>query len=236
MLKINYDYKSNNCNERSPSAIIDTIILHFTEVSFDQALKILCDPEKKVSSHYLIHKNGTIYNLVDEEKQAWHAGKSYWKGRESLNDYSIGIELDNNGHEEYTKNLMHSLILLCNHLIKQHDIKPHNIIGHSDIAPDRKVDPGRLFDWEVLANNKIGLHHNLKLDNPRPYENIEEVQELLNNMGYKISITGIFDNQTQNVVKAFSDHWYKNNIHNQIDFNLYNILKCLTHTNKDIDL
>ena len=206
MLKKNKFYTSPNFEQRPTGVKIDTIIIHYTEMKDDvSALERLCNKEAKVSAHYLINKQGTIFALIPESLRAWHAGISYWKGRDKVNDFSIGIELDNNGNEEFSSPLMNSLISLCQELIKTHPINPFYILGHSDIAPDRKTDPGRYFNWEILAKNNIGIYPN-KL-NKAEIANIKTIQTMLAEYGYKLEITGIIDQATLNVMRAFNEHF-----------------------------
>ena len=121
----------------------------------------MCDQRRKVSAHYLIDYDGSIYRLVPDEKRAWHAGLSTWQGIDNVNDYSIGIEIQNKGVtttpvEPYTALQMDALVQLLRYLTKLHNIKPHNIIGHCDIAPERKIDPGEHFDWLWLKEKGLG--------------------------------------------------------------------------------
>jgi N-acetylmuramoyl-L-alanine amidase len=149
---------SPNFNER-PMAI-DAIILHYTDmVSTEAALAWLINPASKVSAHYLISEEGTIYQMVKEEDRAWHAGVSYWQGQHNLNDSSIGIELANPGHthgyQPFPDAQIEALIELCLEIQKRWSIPGNRILGHSDVAPGRKQDPGPLFPWERLA--RVGL-------------------------------------------------------------------------------
>lgn len=173
--KISYKYQSPNKAKRNlaergiaeqgadekgvakQGIVIEYIILHYTEMSFEDAVERLCSPKYEVSAHYLIHKNGEIFQLVNDEDIAWHAGVSYWRGKERLNQNSIGIEMDNLGNTPFTEAQYDSLISLCKELMKKHKIPAENVIGHSDIAPDRKVDPGIFFDWQKLAREGIGM-------------------------------------------------------------------------------
>lgn len=153
---------SPNFGERKDDAPIDMLVLHYTDMlCAEDALQRMCDPETEVSAHYLIDEAGDIYQLVDEEKRAWHAGLSYWRGASDVNSRSIGIELANPGHtnglQPYPTVQMNSLISLSVDILSRHPISPRNVIGHSDIAPGRKQDPGHLFDWQKLADNGIGL-------------------------------------------------------------------------------
>ena len=131
-----------------------------------ESLIRLCNPKSKVSCHYFIRKNGKISKLVDDYFVAWHAGKSYWKNYKNLNKNSIGIELVNQRHQfgytNFKKKQLSSLINILKILIKKYKIKRENIVGHSDIAPLRKIDPGEKFPWRQLANNKIGIWHSCK--------------------------------------------------------------------------
>jgi N-acetylmuramoyl-L-alanine amidase len=141
---------------------VDMLVLHYTGMQSAAAARArLCDPAAKVSSHYLIDEDGTAYALVPEERRAWHAGVSFWRGRDNLNDGAIGIELVNPGHEwgyrVFPPRQMQALIELCEDILARHEIPPANIVGHSDIAPNRKQDPGELFDWRALAAEGIGL-------------------------------------------------------------------------------
>ena len=138
---------------------VSMIVIHYTETkTCDQALRILCDGSapKRVSAHWLIDRDGTVYRLVDESKRAWHAGKSFWRGIEDCNSASIGIELVNDGTEEYPQPQLHALAELCAGIKSRHAIR--DIVGHSDIAPDRKRDPGPLFPWKMLTSIPKGHH------------------------------------------------------------------------------
>ena len=151
---------SPNFNERTSP--IDCIILHYTDMlSAKDALKCLTHPTSQVSSHYLIDGEGTVFSLVEEEKRAWHAGKSFWKKCTDINSCSIGIELANPGHSHgyrpFPKAQIDSAITFCQDIQKRWNICPSRILGHSDIAPDRKQDPGHLFPWKTLAERGVGL-------------------------------------------------------------------------------
>ena len=141
---------------------IDLLVLHYTGMqSAEAALDWLCNPAAKVSSHYVVDEDGTIWRLVSEERRAWHAGVSYWQGETALNTVSIGIEIVNPGHEwgyrGFPDPQMHAVEALCLDIISRWRIPAHRIVGHSDIAPTRKSDPGELFDWARLARAGIGL-------------------------------------------------------------------------------
>jgi N-acetylmuramoyl-L-alanine amidase len=145
-----------------PQGRIDHLVLHYTGmVSAAAALSRLCNPEARVSSHYLIDEDGTAYALVDEARRAWHAGTSCWRGVTGLNDRSIGIEIVNPGHEHgyraFPAAQMAVVGTLCRAILGRHRIPGRNVVAHSDVAPDRKQDPGELFPWSWLAAQGVGL-------------------------------------------------------------------------------
>jgi len=145
---------SPNFDERRPNFVI----LHHTgDDSAEQALTTLTDPVRKVSSHYLIARDGRIYYLVDELARAWHAGESYWGGNRDLNSASIGIELDNNGNEPFAEAQIEALLELLADLKARYGIPTANFLGHGDVAPRRKTDPSRWFPWKRLAEHGFGL-------------------------------------------------------------------------------
>ncbi len=138
------------------------LVLHYTGMpSGAEALARLCDRGAKVSAHYLIEEDGTVFRLVAEEERAWHAGISCWRGNRNINDRSIGVELVNPGHDwgyrEFPEAQMANLETLATGILARHPIPPRNVVGHSDVAPSRKCDPGELFDWHRLAMCGIGL-------------------------------------------------------------------------------
>lgn len=152
------DSPSPNFDERDLP--ISILVLHYTGmVDAASAIARLRDPEAKVSCHYLVAEDGQVLRMVDEDMRAWHAGQSFWRGITGVNSASIGIEIVNPGHEfgyrPFSEEQMDALVPLVAGIVKRHNIAPANVVGHSDIAPDRKVDPGELFDWARLA--KVGL-------------------------------------------------------------------------------
>jgi len=141
---------------------VDHLVLHYTGMQTAlAAIARLCDAKAKLSSHYVVDEDGTVYRLVDEEDRAWHAGISFWRGARALNDRSIGIEIVNPGHEwgfrPYPAAQMLAVRDLCLGILGRHKIPARNVVGHSDIAPDRKQDPGELFDWRWLAGQGVGV-------------------------------------------------------------------------------
>jgi N-acetylmuramoyl-L-alanine amidase len=236
MLNICKEFTSQNFELRPEGTIISSIVIHFTDMdNFDEAVERLTQPEYKVSSHYIIHKNGTIYELVAPHLKAWHAGISSWDGIESVNDFSIGIELDNNGNEEFSTALMTSLIALCHKLIKEFPIEQQFIVGHSDVAPDRKVDPGYFFDWQLLKKHNIGIYHDIEpsaLDSKIVPFNILKIQHFLKILGYKLETSGVLDAQTEFVIRAFNMRFYQQNKDNIINKGFLNRLEKLVTGNK----
>ena len=158
---------SPNFNERQLP--VTMVVLHYTGMeSAEAAIARLTDPKAEVSAHYLIDEDGTIHRLVPEDKRAWHAGEAHWRGITDVNSASIGIELVNPGHEfgyrEFTPAQIEALIPLLHEIKDRHDITRGNIVGHSDVAPTRKQDPGELFPWGHLARLRLAL--------PRPTKNL----------------------------------------------------------------
>ncbi|MEZ5830257.1 MAG: N-acetylmuramoyl-L-alanine amidase [Dongiaceae bacterium] len=159
---------SPNCDERPAGQKVDILLLHYTGMpDAGQALRRLRDPQAKVSAHYVIDEDGKIYRLVPEERRAWHAGISAWKGDRDINARSIGIEIVNPGHEfgyrPFQLAQMDALVELCKDIKTRHDIPPERVIGHSDVAPFRKQDPGELFDWYRLFVEGIAIWPTPKL-------------------------------------------------------------------------
>ena len=190
-LKVTPNYSPNFNSKKRTSKQIKFIIFHYTGMKNESdALSRLTDIQSKVSCHYLIKNNGVIVKIVPDLYIAWHAGKSSWKNYKSLNQNSIGIEITNPGHEhdykKFKKKQIISLLKLTKLLIKKYKINPKNILGHSDIAVQRKKDPGEKFPWEHLSKNKIGIWHRLNKQvltkNRKLKTNKEEVNFFFNNL------------------------------------------------------
>lgn len=178
------DLPSPNHAPRPAHAVTDLLVLHYTELPLQESLDILCDGarEHRVSAHYVLAEDGAAYRLVPEERVAWHAGRSHWRGREALNATSIGIEIVNlhGDRHDYPARQISALIELCHDILARHPaIVPRNVVGHSDIAPKRKIDPGRRFPWASLAASGIGLWPRPGV---RPLEG--DVQPALERFGY----------------------------------------------------
>ncbi|WPY01022.1 N-acetylmuramoyl-L-alanine amidase [Candidatus Trichorickettsia mobilis] len=201
---------------------IKFIIIHYTEMEFDEAISKLCNIAAKVSAHYVIKADGEVFRLVEDQHSAWHAGVSNWQNYSSINEYSVGIELDNLGYASYPIAQMQSCISLCKQLITLYNIPRTNILGHSDIAPNRKIDPGPFFDWSYLGQHKLGLWYRMPLNLSTQdtfvvdimfsfgdkSDEVTKLQQDLQRIGYKIEITGTFDLQTNYVIRAFQSHFY----------------------------
>ena len=155
------DHPSPNFGSRPEGIVIDMLVIHYTGMPTGAAaLRRLCDPSAKVSAHYLIEEDGRLFRLVREAERAWHSGVASWRGDSNINDRSIGIELVNPGHEygyrPFPAVQMAALMELASDILARHPILSRNVVGHSDVAPTRKQDPGELFDWRALAAAGIG--------------------------------------------------------------------------------
>jgi N-acetylmuramoyl-L-alanine amidase len=210
---------SANFGPRRDGKRPDMIILHYTGMrSGAEAEAWLCDPASDVSSHYLVHEDGRIVQMVREADRAWHAGKSSWQGETDVNSRSIGIEIVNPGHglgyEDFPDRQVDAVTALCRDIARRHTIPPERILAHSDVAPGRKIDPGEKFPWQRLA--AAGTGHFVE---PSPLcagnslalgaygGTVEEVQSMLGIYGYGVEISGRYDPLTKIVVEAFQRHF-----------------------------
>jgi N-acetylmuramoyl-L-alanine amidase len=199
---------SPNVNERPEGTVIDTLVMHYTGMpDAESAMELLTDPnrEKRVSAHYTLDTDGTVYAHVPEAARAWHAGVSHWRGKDDLNSRSIGIEVQNPGHElgyaAFPRRQIDALIGLAKGILSRWPIPPRNVIGHSDIAPGRKVDPGEKFPWRRLARNGIGFYPAMRGEAVRE----ADVPRLLARIGYGVGLEGGPDLKV--VLSAFQMHW-----------------------------
>ncbi|MFY9589269.1 N-acetylmuramoyl-L-alanine amidase [Rickettsia endosymbiont of Halotydeus destructor] len=220
---------------------IKFLILHYTEQNFEKSIESLTG--SRVSAHYLVNDQNPnhIFQLVEEQNRAWHAGVSNWKGRNNINDTSIGIEIVNLGFtlDEKNQKIWHpypleqinSVINLCQQIIHNYDIKPTDIIAHSDIAPSRKVDPGPLFPWKQLYDNGIGAWYDVgKVKSLMPHIDIldiKTIQEKFIKYGYGLEATGIMDSQTHQVITSFQIHFRPSNFSGILDSETAAILDSL---------
>ncbi|MBU8546562.1 MULTISPECIES: N-acetylmuramoyl-L-alanine amidase [Roseomonadaceae] len=193
-----HDAPSPNHDERPQP--VDMLVLHYTGMrSGAEAIARLRDPVARVSSHYVVEEDGAIFRLVAEDRRAWHAGISHWRGATLLNGRSIGIEIVNPGHEfgyrPFPALQMAAVCDLCLDILSRHAIAPRDVVAHSDIAPDRKDDPGELFDWEGLAANGVGLWPS---DGAEPHA---DALTLLGRIGYRTDLP------LPVLLRAFQRHW-----------------------------
>jgi len=200
--------------------IPDMLVLHYTGMETGEAaLAQLRNGERegKVSSHYLVEEDGRIFRLVPEERRAWHAGKTFWKGEEQLNHASIGIEIVNPGHEfgyrPFPEAQVVAVIALLGDIRTRWQIDDSRILGHSDVAPGRKIDPGELFPWKRLAEAGHGIWAQadpapgLPLSEGAEGVGVFALQAGLTRLGYDSAPTGVFDAKTKDIVAAFQQHW-----------------------------
>ena len=224
---------SPNFDERAGSRGPDMLVLHYTGMpTFEESLRRMTDPASKVSAHYLVDEGGQVTRLVAEDKRAWHAGVSFWKGETDINSRSIGIEIQNPGHEfgyrVFPEAQIAGVIALCRDILSRHDIPAERILGHADVAPARKQDPGELFPWKTLAQAGIGLWPE-GVEKPETGDvDIRTLQERLVAFGYDIKVTGEDDDQTRAVVTAFQRHWRQNKVDGIADAETLAILRALS--------
>jgi N-acetylmuramoyl-L-alanine amidase len=221
-------HRSPNFDDRK-GASVDTLVLHYTDMlSATAAIDHLCSPESQVSAHYVVAEDGTVSQLVDEAMRAWHAGEAHWRGQASLNARSIGIEIANPGHSHgyvpFPDVQMEAVILLCKGILARHEIPARNVVGHSDIAFLRKVDPGELFDWPRLAKAGIGLFPfdakpvlGSELARGDNGKKVIRLQTSLSNWGYGLKIDGDYGPKTEACVTAFQRHYRPGNLDGKWD-------------------
>lgn len=197
------EHPSPNAAMRAAGAVVDVLVLHYTELPLRQSLDVLCDPARahRVSAHYVLAEDQAVYRLVPEDRVAWHAGKSWWRGREALNATSIGIEIVNlhGDRHDYPEGQIAALVALCRGIVARHPaIVPRNVVGHSDIAPERKIDPGLRFPWRRLAGEGLGLW-------PHPSDRpvAGDFQEALQRFGYAPPVEA----SRADIARAFQRHY-----------------------------
>ena len=226
----NFDPKKRDKNK------IKYLIYHYTGMKNDRlAIKKLTGSNSNVSCHYYITASGKLIQIVPDLYTAWHAGKSNWQKYKSLNYNSIGIEVSNPGHEhgyrKFNDNQIKSLIKISKFLIKKYKIHKKNILGHSDIAPLRKIDPGEKFPWKLLYKKKIGIWHNvnnnkIKFSSNKRWEfNLDKFKKYLNKIGYKIEYSDPY--QLRKLIKVFQMRFRPELVNGKLDFECYMIAKSL---------
>jgi len=221
---------------------VDMILLHYTATETAHiAQQWLCNPDSNVSAHYLINEAGVITQMVSERHRAWHAGLSLWEGISDTNSRSIGIEIQHCGDQDtpFPKKQINSLIHLLADILKRHQIAPHRVLAHSDVAPGRKQDPGRSFPWDALAYAGIGHYvppHPILagpfLQQGDEGQAVEALQALLGLYGYGIDIKGQYDQITYDVVTAFQRHFRQEKVDGIADRSTLETLNALLQARK----
>jgi N-acetylmuramoyl-L-alanine amidase len=212
-------FPSPNHGERRNGRRPDILLLHYTGMpSETDALQWLCNPVSQVSVHYFVFEDGRVLQLVPEARRAWHAGVSHWAGESDVNSASIGIEIANRGHPAglppFGEAQVEAVIRLSRDIVERWQIRADRVLGHSDVAPGRKLDPGERLPWERL--HRAGVGHWVP---PEPIRDgrffsrgdrgapVEALQAMLALYGYPVRITGVFDEETEAVVTAFQRHF-----------------------------
>ncbi|MBZ9799492.1 N-acetylmuramoyl-L-alanine amidase [Mesorhizobium sp. ES1-4] len=210
---------SPNFGPRRDTLTPDMIVLHYTGMATGAGAEAwLCDPASDVSSHYLVHENGHIVQMVRESDRAWHAGQSSWFGRTDINSCSVGIEIVNPGHSlgypGFPQRQINAVIGLCKSIAARHAIAAERVLAHSDVAPGRKIDPGEKFPWAALFKAGVGhlvpaapVRRGAALKPGDRGVDVETLQSMLSLYGYGVDISGIFDDRTRSVVEAFQRHF-----------------------------
>lgn len=221
------DLPSPNQGPRPDGSAADLLLLHYTGMrSAEAALARLRDPAAEVSAHYLIDEDGRTCRLVPEERRAWHAGVSSWAGRRNVNDFSIGIELVNPGHEfgyrPFPDAQMQALLGLARDICRRHGIQARRVLGHSDVAPARKQDPGELFDWRWLARHGVGLwpeegEGSAPAAVDEPSVDWAWAQDRLAAIGYAVPGDGRTDADKRYAITAFQRHFLPSRVDGELN-------------------
>ncbi|MET1045335.1 MAG: N-acetylmuramoyl-L-alanine amidase [Hyphomicrobium sp.] len=221
---------ASNHEPRRCGAKPSLLILHYTGMSSaEKAVDWLARPESGVSCHYVVDEDGAITQLVPEELRAWHAGVSRWRGETDINSRSIGIEIQNPGHQhgypDFPAAQMRAVIALSKDIVRRRHIAPENILAHSDVAPGRKIDPGEKFNWLLLAREGLGLWVRpspVRADDPglglgAEGPRVRSTQENLAAYGYDVEANGVLDANTEKVLKAFQLHFRPRRVDGRLD-------------------
>jgi N-acetylmuramoyl-L-alanine amidase len=241
-VKIETGRASPNHGPRAGGRAPDILLLHYTGMpTAEAAISLLCDPAAEVSAHYVVDEDGTIFRLVPEERRAHHAGVSSWMGERDVNSASIGVEIVNPGHafgyRDFPDAQIAAVIALCRDILARHAIPPERVLAHSDVAPERKEDPGERFPWARLAAAGIGRYVP-----PSPIEAeaaagfgpgaegppVRALQAMLARYGYGIELTGVYDARTTAVVTAFQRHFRPAKVDGIADRSTIDTLRRLT--------
>jgi N-acetylmuramoyl-L-alanine amidase len=232
--------ESPNHGERRGDSKLDMILLHYTGMpNAEDAVAKLCARGTEVSAHYVVMEDGYVIQCVAEARRAWHAGAAMWEGESDINSRSIGIEIANPGHDrgypDFPRRQIAAVTALCRSIFTRHRIPAWRVLGHSDVAPARKQDPGEKFPWRLLSESGIGLWVN-----PAPITEggavfvlgesapaIREMQELLGRYGYDIAVSGSYDPATRDVIAAFQRHFRPARVDGVADASTIATLKAL---------
>lgn len=217
---------------------ISSLILHYTGVpTAAEALHLLTSPQAQVSAHYFVDEDGTILQLVPEARRAWHAGRGFWAGETDMNSASIGIEIVHPGHIDprpFPAAQIEAVARLCGDICERNPIPPERVLGHSDIAVGRKIDPGEFFPWKELAERGVGhyvqpapLGDGKTLAPGASGPEVEDLQQALASYGYKIAASGAYDDDTAAVVAAFQRHFRPDRIDGRADVSTLATLRAL---------
>ena len=223
-MKIKSNFSPNYSKKIRSKKEIKFVIIHYTGMQSEiESVKRLKNPQYKVSCHYLINREGKIVQMVRDKNVAWHAGKSRWKKYNNLNNNSLGIELVNKGHQfgyqSFSKEQIQSLIALCKKLKKKYTIKKENFLGHSDIAPLRKIDPGEKFPWKKLSQHKLGIW--FKNNNQVLIKNEKKKRFVffynLYKIGYRYFNVNSKRLNDKKIIRSFQQHFLPNKVTGKID-------------------
>ncbi len=223
------------------------LLLHYTGLpTVERAIEVLSRPDCKVSCHYVVDLDGRITQMVAEEMRAWHAGVSVWEGETDINSASIGIEIQNVGHDagypEFPAKQMQALITLSRDIVRRHGMRPERVLAHSDVAPGRKIDPGEKFDWRHMARRGVGLwvepapvdDADLGLARDAADPRVAAFQARLADYGYGVSKSGVIDERTEIVIAAFQRHFRPARVDGRLDVSsevtLDRLLAALAHS------
>lgn len=242
---VTHIHAAQNAELRREGLKPSLLILHYTGMaSAAKAIDWLARAESRVSCHYVIDENGIITQMVPEALRAWHAGVSSWRGEDDVNSRSIGIEIHNPGHDrgypDFPAKQMEAVIALGRDIVNRHAMPPEHVLAHSDVAPGRKIDPGEKFNWGQLARE--GLGHWVRPSLVRPEdpgiglgatgERVERTQKKLAAYGYSVCRTGMLDEQTETILKAFQLHFRPRRVDGRLDRSTESTLERLLETSR----
>jgi N-acetylmuramoyl-L-alanine amidase len=239
---------SPNHGERKGAANIDMLLLHYTGMQdATAAIKHLRQPGTDVSAHYVVLEDGDIVQCVPEARRAWHAGQAFWNGETDINSCSIGIEIVNPGHDygypDFPRRQIAAVTALCRSILTRHRIRPDRVLGHSDVCPARKRDPGEKFPWHILHGSGIGLWIRPAPLTPegRIYvlgesgPLVSEAQALLGRYGYAVGTSSYVDGATRDALAAFQRHFRPQRVDGALDASTLKTLKDLVAAREPTD-